>query len=45
MDLYLKALRPVYLLEKISWLYVYCKYIKYTIFVFNTTSFCLIIIF
>lgn len=35
MNLYLKALCSVYFLEKITWLYVYCKYIKYTIFVFN----------
>lgn len=36
-NLYLKALCSVYFLEKITWLYVYCKYIKYTIFVFNMT--------
>lgn len=32
---YIKALRSVYFLERIIWLYVYCKYIKSTIFVFN----------
>lgn len=33
----LKALISVYFLVKITWLYVYCKFIKYTIFVSKFT--------